>query len=75
MEIRDRRLIGFVIRRWVGLLVKGRSFSRFHDSLSPSLSLFFGNLWPRFDRESSNDTVVVRNLIISNRIFLFRVNN
>lgn len=42
MEIRDRRLIGFVIR--VGLLVKGRSsqfftFPRFSLSLSLSLGI------------------------------------
>lgn len=68
MEIRDRRLIGFVIR--VGLLVKGRS-SQFFTFPRFSLSL---SLWESFRfRESSIgicNTVVVRNLI-----FLFRVIN
>lgn len=57
MEIRDRRLIGFVIR--VGLLVKGRSsqfftFPRFSLSLSISL---FGN---RFDSENPRSVFVIR---------------
>lgn len=50
MEIRDRRLIGFVIR--VGLLVKGRSFQFFSLSLS-----LFGN---RFDSENPRSVFVIR---------------